>query len=185
MTATIAPEPVSHTFASISIDSKEGQKFLRRVIRENESLNSDEQWTAHASRETDFTLEFYRRIRGSVGDAEQEIRVRTSTQFSLRYRPGNESYAGDSPVLLVECHRVYFGHTDTSTLCYFLKQHDGIRLSIEGHRGSTSTSKHGLSFYNVSAHWPALPKYTGIMIGQETIAINGRSVMSGSVDLHR
>lgn len=184
MTATLTTEPVSHTFASISIDSKDGQKFLRRVIRENESLNSDEQWTAHASRETDFTLEFYRRIRGRVGDAEREIRVRTLTQFSLRYKPGNESYAGDSPVMLVECLRVHFGHTDTSTLCYFLKN-DGIKLSIEGHRGSTSTSKHGLSFYHVSAHWPALPKYTGITIGSETVAINGRSVMSGSVDLHR
>lgn len=181
---TITIEPVSHTFASVSLETKEGQKFLRRVIRENETLSSDEQWTAHASRETDFTLEFYRRVRGNIGDAEQEIRVRTFTQFSLRYRAGEASFAGDNPVMLVDCHRVYFGNGDTSILCYFLK-HDGIKLSIEGHRGSTSTSKHGLSFYHVSAHWPALPKYTGITIGHESIAINGRPVMSGSVDLHR
>lgn len=187
MTTTLAPEPVAHTFNSVDLETRDGKKFLRRVIRENETLSSlhSEQWTAHASPETQFTLEFYRRVRGNVGDAEQEIRVRTTTKFSLYYEAGEkQSFYDSDPVILLPCRGVYLGATDTMRLCYFLKE-DGVRLSIEGHAGSTSSSKHGIAFYAIHINWKSLPGHGGIQIGSESISVKGIPVCSGSVNLYR
>jgi len=105
------------------LGSKEGKKFLRRIVRENDKFNWDEEWRAHAASDTDWQLRFYRTQKGEVGDADAEIEVQTDASIGL---PGKRSL-GDvlsfddaEPVYIASPKRLHLSGRDAATVAQFI-----------------------------------------------------------------
>jgi hypothetical protein len=173
----------SHTYTPLSSESKEWNRFLKRVIRDNEaSLDWQCNWDLYASLETDWFLEFRRTIKGQIGDPDKLIVVRSDLQVRIDYCPGmSQSFSDSDPVMLAECKSIHISSYDMIVACTLL-QNAGPRVWVTGSAGSTSSSKLGLSFYDVQIGWSAL-RGRYVNLGHQSVAVNGRSVCSGSVSL--
>jgi hypothetical protein len=183
MTLT-AEKIMSNTFTICNLSTPEGKKFLRRVIRQNDSLGYREAWDVTASPSTDWRLEFARCVKGEIGDEERIVTIRTDLHVRCDYKPGDkESFSDCKPVYLCGCRYLRLDSGHTQTLCHLLLNKKPS-VWVKGHAGSASSSQFGISFYDVHVSWEEL-KHRDVVIGYQTVAVNGRRVCSGSVELEQ
>lgn len=177
MVTTIDP----HTFQTFKHNTVEGRKFLKRVIRENENLDYSEQWSVRANPGTDWRLEFRRVFKEELGDPERIVTLMSDVTVWV-YRPETrQSFADSEPVVICGCRYISIhAIRDVAVLCS-LMCHDDFRIYAESSSGSTSSSKFGISTYYLEAQTKQL--HGKVRIGNETMAVNGRRVISGSIEI--
>lgn len=182
MSATETVDP--STFQMCNLESPDGKKFLRKVIRDNSRLGYKECWQVRAHTGTNWSLEFKRTVIPEIGESERTITVRTTTVVSVDYKAGDkQSFHDSKPVYLIGCTGIYLSSYHMNTVCAILL-HKNVRMWVSGHAGSTSSSQHGISFYDLKMSTAEL--YGGdVSVGHQTVAVNGRVVCSGSVELQR
>jgi hypothetical protein len=169
------------TFTICHIDTPDGKKFLRKVVRENESLDSSQAWCCRAHTGTNWKLEFRRTIKGEIGDPERTVTVMTDVEVRVDYKAGEkQSFSDSKPVYLIGCTGIWLNSYDLPVLCNLLRQKN-CRVWVTGHAGSSSSSQHGLSFYDLQVKTSDLGG--NVHIGNQTVAVNGRQVISGSVEI--
>lgn len=171
----------THTFTVCHIDTPAGKKFLRRVMKDNADSSWDESWGVRCGPHSEWKIEFRRTLKGEIGDPERTVVVMTDYKIPVYYEPGErKSFSDSKPVWLCPCKGIWLNRTDVGVLCSLLL-HKDIRISVEGHAGSTSSSEHGISFYYLEAKSPSLGGC--VRFGSETVAVHGRRVCSGSVEI--
>ena len=181
MTTTLEQtETAPHTFQTVEIDSTAGRKFLRKIIRDNDTADWSDRWIARASVQTDWRLEFDRTIRGEVGEPDTIIVVRTDVHVRIHGNRGTavKSFHDAEPVMLPEPARLTIT-SGLNDLAWLLSQ-PGCSISIHVSAGSTHSSHYGLGFYALTVRTKNL---TGVEIG-ETITKDGRTICAGPVDVH-
>ena len=171
---------MSTTTQAISVESKEGRAFLRKVSR-SQSLKWREEWSLYASKETEWKVVFQRTVVGGIGDPDQYVEVSTDSVVAFSGETGKSRYFADSEEVLVpQCERVSLSSSDCRTAARFLSEGDW-RLCVSHSRGSTSSSKHGLGFIRLTlerrgSSWDILG------IGSETVLVNGVRVIAGAAE---
>lgn len=167
------------TLQTVSADSKDCAKFLRKVVRDNESAKYGEGWRVRANAGTGWKIRFERTIHGGTGEPDQSIEVQTDFAISQPGRLGVvQSFSDSKPVQVCTPRQVWVDGSDASIVAKLLA--DGSRLSIRATAGSTSSSYHGLSFYMLEATFPGIP-YGEVQIGGTTVAKDGETLVSGAV----
>lgn len=171
------------TRSKIEVASPEGKKFLRRVVKDTAKLISDEHWQVRASNATDWRFEFSRIIKAKqIGDADELIVVETDAKVSL---PSDQrfgmvqAFSDAEPVDVRHPTRVYC-NGESWQVAKLLAE--GWDFEVHASPGSSSSSQHGLSFYYIYATDKAT-SYYGMTVGGETVAVRGRPVIRGAVDI--
>ena len=169
------------TFRICHLETPEGKKFLKKVVRENQDLDWQECWSVRAHTGTHWKLEFKRTIKGEIGDPERTVTVMTDMEVRVDYQPGEkQSFSDSKAVYLIGCTGINLRGSDLAVLCNLLR-HKNPRVWVIGHAGSTSSSQYGLSFYELQVKTDDLGG--NVSIGSHTVAVNGRRVISGSVEI--
>jgi hypothetical protein len=172
------------TRSRIAVESKEGKRFLKRVVSDATRLDSDQRWQARASTETEWKVEFSRTVKPKqIGDPEDLIVVETDQKLSLpaENRIGLvKSFSDSKPVDVRRPVRVWM-NGETPLLARLMAE--GWNLEVMAHGGSTSSSEYGLSFYSVYATNYGKFGYYGIQVGGETVAVNGKPIIRCAVDI--
>lgn len=167
------------TLQAVSADSKDCVKFLRKVIRDNESARYGEGWRVRANAATGWKVRFERTVRGETGEPDREVEVQTDFAVTLPGKTGMiQSFTDSKPVMVCSPRQVWVDGSDASIVAKLLA--DGSRLSITATSGSTHSSQHGLSFYMLEATFPGVP-YGEIQIGHTTTAKDGETLVSGAI----
>lgn len=171
------------TMQRLSADSKDCAKFLRKIIRDNETCRYGEGWGMRASDATEWRLKFDRTIKHGIGEPNEEIEVESDIQIRM---PGEREYGmiqsfhDSKPVMVVRPSSLHMNGSTLSVLCKLVA--DGAKLSITATSGSTSSSHEGLSFYFLEATLPGIT-YGRVTIGSVTTAKDGRTLCSGAVSI--
>lgn len=177
---------MSTTFQTVDLATKDGAKFLRRVIRDNrESFSSvSSGWRVFARACDDWNLEFCRTIEGNLGDPDRAVVVRTDTTVRLSGKHGQVRTFHDSQEVYVrEPRRLYLGSTDCAALAQLLLDDSSARLAIVSSAGSTHSSKYGLSFHYFEAEIKRRGQHIGFAkLGGDTVC-NGEVICSGAIDV--
>ena len=172
------------TMQRIELDSKDGKKFLRRIVRDNDKVNWDEEWRAHAASDTEWKLRFYRTQKGEIGDADAEIEVQTGETIGL---PGKRSignvlsFDDAEPVYVAPPKRLHLSGRDAATVAQFIA--DGYTIKIEASAGSSNSSRHGLAFYYVlmTKRHADTGRYVTVQLYDHTVTKDGQVLCSGNV----
>ena len=172
---------MSVTMQRVSADSKDSVKFLRKVARDNAGFGVE--WTLYAGESSEWRISFYRKVKGTLGEPDEEITV--ETDFKVSMPPDREfgekrAFSDSEPVMVVRPISVHLSLGSVAIAAKLLA--DGGRLSVEASSGSTSSSRHGISIYTLAATMPGIP-YARVDVGGATLAVNGRCVCSGAVSL--
>lgn len=149
------------TFDSVSIDSPEGKKFLRRVANRPE-----EGWIFWTSAAAEWRGEFRRKIESRTGDASAVVTVETDVYASVYGQPGEVGEEGDTTTIPA----VRFVSTNGANVAALLLA--GFRLRLSYDRGSIRSREEGLAFLRLSAHLPN--NYGGGVDLESTVTKNGR-----------
>lgn len=172
------------TRSRIQVESKEGKRFLRRVMADAVKLSSDERWQARASTETEWCVEFSRTVKPKqVGDPEDLIVVETDCKVSLPSENNTgmvKAFEDAKPVRVQRPVRIWM-NGETPLLARLMAE--GWNLEVVATPGSTSSSEYGLSFYYVYATNYGKYGYYGIVCGGETVAKDGRPIIRCAVDI--
>ena len=172
------------TRSKIEVESKEGKKFLRRVMADAVKLSHDERWQARASAETKWLVEFSRTVKpAAIGDPEDLIVVETDCQVSLpsENRIGLVKAFSDAKEVRVKHPVRLWLNGETPLLARLMAEE--WRFEIIAGPGSASSSEYGLSFYYLYATNYQKQGYYGITVGGETVAVNGRPIIRCAVDI--
>lgn len=172
------------TRTKIAVESKEGKKFLRRVMADAVKLDSDQRWQARASTETKWMVEFSRIVKPKqVGDPEDLIVVETDCKVSLpsENKIGMIKAFSDAKEVRVGRPVRVWMNGETPLLARLMAE--DYNLEIIATPGSTSSSEYGLSFYYVYATNYGKYGYYGIVCGGETVAKDGRPIIRCAVDI--
>lgn len=172
------------TRSKIQIESKDGKKFLRRVMSDAVKLSYDERWQARANSETEWKIEFSRTVKPkSVGDPEDLIVVETDCKVSLPsdHKIGMVKSFSDSKEVMVRRPTRLWLNGETPLLARLMAEE--WRFEIVATGGSTSSSEYGLSFYYLYATNYSKFGYYGIVCGGETVAKDGRPIIRCAVDI--
>ena len=178
MTATLR-----NTKSTVSHDSKEGKRFLRKVIRENKQGAG---WCARASvrNMTEkygneyWAVSFEREVPPkNVGDASVDIEV--TMDFCIRVSPSHfgtkASFSDAKEVNIPRPTTAFFMYGDVAALALAII--NGCDVSIEASHGSTNSSQHGIGTTSVrTLDRKNRCTYT---IGNDTMYVNGSRVISG------
>jgi len=168
------------TMQRVALDSKEGRKFLRRVVRDQNESSYDERWSARASVETDWQFMFTRKVVGPIGDADQYVEVQTDIPCRCTHQGGTKrSFSDADEVQTVTPRRVWIDGGSAAIVAKLAL--DGWRFRVEVSSGSTISSRLGLAFYSLEASTPSIC-YASLTIGGETITANGRTITSGAIE---
>lgn len=169
MTNVRVAKPVSthHTIES----DKDRARFLRRVLRESG-------WILRASASDDWQICFNRTIKAKhPGDADIEVHVRLKDKITPAGKWGNQrSFHDSDEVIVPKPNRCWLHYSNVETAARFLLKN--CPFMICGSAGSTSSSKHGLAFISVQAIFGT----DHVMVGDQSVYINGRMVCCGSVE---
>ena len=145
-------------------------KFLRRVLRE-------EGWSMHARANEDWQITFRRSTKAKTGDPDVDVTVRLKDKISLVGKWGKQrSFSDAEEVFVPKPDRVWLHYGSVQTAAKFLLE--GSHFLIGGSSGSTSSSKHGLAFVSLVA----MVKHDNVMIGYQSVYVNGQMVCCGSVE---
>jgi len=165
------------TVQALELASKDGQKFLRRII------SKDENWSASAYASDNWQLTFTRTIKGEHGEPDRHVEVLTDCRIGqpAERRIGCEvqSFHDSKPVYVPRPRRLFVDNSDCTALAVLLLR--GSRLRVEASPGSTSSSYVGLAWLSLEATLPEAP-YSGLQIGGSTMFVEGRQIVSGIVD---
>ena len=170
---------MSITLQTIAIDSKEGRRFLRRVMRD--AHETEEQWAVTASPETEWRFKFFRTEKGRIGDPDRLIEVmtdelcKTPSDRSLGFR---KPFGDAQPVPVCRPVKVWFRGSTAMAFAKLLL--DGARFEITASAGSSHSSQHGLAFYSLAANLPDI-RYDSLSLGGQTVTKDGYVVISGAV----
>lgn len=178
------------TVQSVSLDSKEGKAFLRRVVRENDKLSWDEAWSAWGRAEyasdgyARWTLEFTREVKQGIGLPDLRITV-VVTDPPIGYTGPLSSGVEDTrtldqyekPVFVHRPNRFILHRGDCGAFAELLER--GWKCHVVATRGSISSSEFGMSFYYVDMN---KNHYRGVTVGGQTVAANGKRIVHGPVD---
>lgn len=167
------------TMQQVAMESKEGKAFLRKVVRDNQRLGWNEEWDVRANASTDWKLRFTRVVKGEIGEADSEIVVDTDLEAG-RAKSGDirQSFSDCKPVQMATIKGLTLRGADLVTLCGVLSQ--GAGINIAAHAGSSSSSQHGLSFYQAELSGEG---FKGLSIGSQAVAVNGQRVICGDVSI--
>lgn len=170
------------TLQRVELDTKEGKRFLRRVIRENEELRCNEMWSVDACPAQGWKLRFYRTVKGDIGDPDREVEVMTDETVGIP----RESECGEvkafedsQPVIIPHPTRLWLNMSPVSTLAEHLAK--GGKVRIEASAGSTTSSCSGLAFLTLDLTSRCKTGRTSCVTLSQTVFINGRTVCSGAV----
>ena len=169
------------THQAISIESKEGKSFLRKVARST-GLPWREEWSLYASEETEWHVVFRRTIPGEIGEPDQYVEVSTDSVVTFSGENGRVKVFDDADeVVIPECSRVSLDGQDCRTAAKFLA--DGKwRLVVVHSGGSTSSSKHGLSFIYLQLERRNPDSWDILSIGSHSVLVNGVHVVRGAAE---
>ena len=163
--------------------SAEGKKFLRRVVRDTAKLGSGEGWQVRANPGTDWFFEFSRLVKAKeIGDADELVVIATDAKVSLpaESRLGVVKSFTDAEEVDVRRPTRVYANGESWQVAKLLAE--GWTFEITASAGSTSSSHHGLSFYSLYAT-DKETSYYGMTVGGETVAVRGRAVVRGAVDI--
>ncbi len=147
-------------------------KFLRKVLREDG-------WYLYARSDSDWVITFRKTIKGDVGEPNVDVTVVLEDKVSICGKWGSvKSFEDSNEVYIPAPTRVHLSYGAVRTVAKFLLE--GCHLSIYGSSGSTSSSKHGLSF--VSLQCSVKGHCDTVVIGSESTYINGKIVCCGAVE---
>ena len=153
------------TCQRVSIDSKEGRTFLRKIIRDNGGFR-DDGWRAYASASTDWCVEFRRTISGAIGEPDQDVLVTTDCKVRHSGKTGLiQSFTDSTPVMVATVRAIHLSGSSCSLFADMLMR--GFTPQIESSSGSTKSSEYGLAFYELALIHPDHP-YCGLSIGGAT-----------------
>jgi len=145
-------------------------KFLRRVLREDG-------WDMYARASDDWQITFGRVIKGKPGDPDVDVTVRIKDKVSLVGKWGKQrSFSDSEEVIVPKPDRMWLTYGSVHTAAKFLLE--GSHFLISGSSGSTNSSQHGLAFVSLQA----MVKTDNVMIGHQSVYVNGRMVCCGSVE---
>ena len=162
------------TMTRISLDTAEGKKFLRRVKTRKED------WSAKADKESEWNLEFFRTVKGEVGDPDEEVIVQTDCKIAVDERDfgiekKNQLGTEETPVTVPHINRIRFEYdSKMRLLCKSLL--DGMNLEVVVNRGSINSRQHGVAMISVRARC----REYEYPIGWDTWIVDGRCVCLGS-----
>lgn len=169
MTVTETPTSTKHEIDTAA----ERIKFLRRV------LLRDEDWTMRALASDDWQITFRRTIKGKPGDPDVDIVVTIKDKITLAGKYGKQrSFSDADEVYVPQPDRVHLSYGAVKTLAKFLLEDSHILIT--GSSGSTSSSKHGIAIVSLSAMVKGCND--SVTIGHDSIYVNGKIVMCGSVE---
>jgi len=170
----------THQF--ISIDSKEGKAFLRKVARSWHEWRQE--WSFRASKDADWKITFSRTIRGEVGEPDACVTVETDACVTQCGHTGRvKSFDDSDEVIVPEATRVWLSGSDARTAATLLL--DGWRFDVCHSAGSTSSSKHGLAFLSLRVERrgsKAKDNWDSLEIGSASVLVNGIFVIRGAVE---
>jgi hypothetical protein len=161
------------TFDTVSIDSPEGKRFLRRVAN-----RPDDGWTFWATAANGWRGEFRRAVDGKrPGDACAIVTIETDISASVTGRPGDDSDSDGPRVFVPEAK---FVHTHGPTVAALLLA--GFRLTLSYSRGSIKTRNEGLGFVAFGAYPAGVSSYRSVDI-ETVITKNGKVICGSSICL--
>lgn len=170
------------TNQTISIVSKEGKAFLRKVARSRHEWQ--EEWHFRASPETGWRITFSRTVKGAVGEPDAYVTVETDAVVERRGDTGRvKSFSDSSEVIVPEATVARLSGADARTAATLLL--DGWWFEISHSSGSTSSSKHGLAFLSLHVErrgTKATDNWDSLEIGSASVLINGAFVVRGAVE---
>lgn len=154
------------------VNDKDRSKFLRKVLREDG-------WFLSAWKDRGWALTFRKTVKGDVGEPDVDVTVVLDDKVSICGKWGNvKSFEDSNEVYIPEPRMMHLSYGAVRTVAKFLLE--GCHLSIYGSSGSTSSSKHGLSF--VSLQCSVKGCNDTITIGTESTYVNGKIVCCGAVE---
>lgn len=170
------------TIQSIKVDSKEGKAFLRKVARSCHDWKQE--WSVRAGKDTDWKITFTRTVRGEVGDPDVYVTVETDAYITRHGHTGKvKSFDDSDEVFVPEATRVWLSGADARTAATLLL--DGWRFDICHSSGSTSSSRHGLSFLSLHVERrgsKGTDNWDSLEIGSASVLVNGFFVLRGAVE---
>jgi hypothetical protein len=178
------------TRQTVESGTKEGRKFLRKVIRENMELRWNEEWKVRADEFTGWKLEFRRDVKADeAGNADREIRVQTDIEIRNNVKSGSAKTFHDSQeVTIPDVQSVNMSGPKLAMVVGLIL--DGYRLELNSSRGSQNSSKHGIGEVSLDVtrrintrNGDSFPGYPLTVC--TTTTVNGRTVSCGSVSLHQ
>ena len=172
------------TNQSISIDSKEGRAFLRKVARTRHDWS--EEWHLDASAGGGWKVTFWRHVKGSVGEPDAYVSVETDSVVVQDGRTGVvECNDGPAPVTVIvpAATRFWLRGGDARTAANLLL--DGWRFRVQHSEGSPHSRRYGLAFVSLHAERRGLgvnDNWDSVEIGGSTTLVNGTVVCRGAVE---
>jgi hypothetical protein len=170
------------TNQSITIDSKEGRAFLRKVAGKRHDWA--EEWSLYANASDGWRVTFWRSVRGAIGEPDSCVTVVTDSAVRQDGRTGLvRSFEDSAEVVVPTATRVWLRGGDARTAAKLLL--DGWHFRVQHSSGSTSSSHHGLAFLSLQAerrgprpndNWDA------VEIGGSTTVVHGTIVCRGAVE---
>lgn len=170
------------THQTVSIASKEGKAFLRKVARSRHEWRNE--WHFRASPETGWKITFSRTVKGSIGEPDACVTVETDAVVERRGSTGRVKSFDDSlEVIVPEATVARLSGADARTAATLLL--DGWRFEISQSSGSTSSSRHGLAFLSLHVErrgTKATDNWDSLEIGSASVLVNGSFVIRGAVE---
>lgn len=168
------------TASVLDLDTKEGKKFLRRVLR-----NRHEEWRLSARESEEWRVLFWRRVPArDAGDRDGYVSVPTDI-FVKQYGNtghGVKPFDDARPVTVPKCTSVTLHEWDVRTVAKLLL--DGPwGFEVSHSAGSTSSSQYGLAFIRLSLHQRTGGDWHEVQIGSESVFIHGSRIVAGSCDV--
>lgn len=160
------------TMQKIEIATKDGKKFLRKVMREDG-------WDCYARKAEGWTLTFRKEIKAKqVGDPDSQILVETDCILGERGNTGRtQAFHDAEPVDVPAATRMRLSTGDTSLMAKLLMA--DMKPVISYSAGSVHSSRHGLAF--VSLRMTDRLTYGGVSFG-ETIYKDGQVLTIGPAE---
>lgn len=169
------------THQTISIASKEGKAFLRKVARTRQDWS--EEWSIYANASDGWKLTFSRSVKGEIGEPDVYVTVETDAVVAQEGEAGlRKPFEDGKDVLVPAATRVWLRGPDARTAASFLL--DGWRFSVLHSSGSTLSSRHGLAFLSLHAEKRGTKQndnWDTVEIGGSTTLVNGTIVCRGAV----
>jgi len=170
------------THQTISIDSKEGKTFLRKVARSCHEWRQE--WSLRAGADTDWKITFCRMVCGEVGEPDAHVTVETDARIHRHGHTGRvKSFDDSNEVIVPEATRVLLSGANARTAATLLL--DGWRFEVSHSAGSTSSSKHGLAFLSLHVERrgsKSTDNWDSLEIGSASVLVNGVFVVRGAVE---
>ena len=154
------------------VSGSDRSKFLRKVLREDG-------WTIFARSIKDWRITFSKTIKGDVGEPDVDVVVILEDTVNVRGKWGSvRSFSDADEVYIPNPTRMHLSYSDVHIVAKLLL--DGCHLIITGSSGSTTSSKHGLSFVSLSSTVKGCDGT--VEIGHMSTYVHGKMVCCGTVE---